>query len=155
MSYVPDAGLKRLIEHCQEDPDITALPLTTEEEAVGLALGAWLGGEKSVLLLQSSGVGNMVNALGTVRECRLPFLMIVAMRGEKGELNPWQVPMGQATPDVLEAMEVRVRRAETPDDLAPTVRSAVAEAYADDAAVAVLISQSLIGIKRFEEGEGP
>ncbi len=152
VSYVPDAGHKRLIELCQEDPSIRTIPLTTEEEAVGLALGAWLGRERSVLLLQSSGVGNMVNALGTVRECRLPFVMIAAMRGEEGELNPWQVPVGQATPTVLEAMGVRVRRAGEPGELAPTVRAALEEAYDVDAAVAVLISQSLIGIKPFEEG---
>jgi sulfopyruvate decarboxylase TPP-binding subunit len=128
-----------------------AVVLTTEQEAVGLALGAWLGGESSVLLLQSSGVGNLVNVLGTVRECRFPFVMIVTMRGEAGEFNPWQVPMGHATPQVLEAMGVRVRRVDRADEVAMQVRDALREAVQDDAAVAVLISQALIGIKSFEE----
>ncbi len=151
MSYVPDAGHKRLIELCRADSSMRTVSLTSEEEAVGLALGAWLGGASSVLLLQSSGVGNMVNVLGTVRECRLPFVMIVTMRGEAGEFNPWQVPMGRAAPQMLEAMGVRVRRVERANDVAAAVREALREAGEEDAAVAVLISQALIGIKSFEE----
>ncbi len=57
--------------------------------------GAWLGGVRGVLLMQSSGVGNCVNLLSLVQECRFPLLMIVTMRGEWGETNPWQVPMGR------------------------------------------------------------
>jgi sulfopyruvate decarboxylase alpha subunit len=151
VSYVPDAGHKRLIELCRADSSMRTVSLTSEEEAVGLALGAWLGGASSVLLLQSSGVGNMVNVLGTVRECRLPFVMIVTMRGEAGEFNPWQVPMGRAAPQMLEAMGVRVRRVERANDVAAAVREALREAGEEDAAVAVLISQALIGIKSFEE----
>ena len=87
-----------------------AVVLSTEEEGIGLAAGAWLGGERSVLLMQSSGVGNVVNVLGTVKECRFPLVTIVTMRGEEGEFNPWQVPMGQATRAVLEAMGTVVHR---------------------------------------------
>ena len=104
VGYVPDAGHKRLIELCQADKKMRAVVLTTEEEGIGLAAGAWLGGEKSVLLMQSSGVGNVINVLGMVRECRFPLVTLVTMRGEQGEFNPWQVPMGQAVRPVLEAM---------------------------------------------------
>lgn len=151
VSYVPDAGHKRLIELCHADSTMQVVPLTSEDEAVGLALGAWLGGQTSVLLLQSSGVGNMVNVLGTVRECRLPFIMIVAMRGETGEFNPWQVPVGHAVPQVLEAMGVRVRRTENAHEVAALVENAIREAQDEEAAVAVLLSQVLIGIKSFTE----
>ncbi len=151
VSYVPDAGHKRLIELCQEDRFLTAIPLTTEEEGIGLAMGAWLGGKKCVLLLQSSGVGNLVNALGAVTECRFPFLMVATMRGEDGEFNPWQVPMGRATPRVLEAMGVRVERVERAEEAGAAVAGAVDEAYEGDRIVAVLISQRLIGIKSFQE----
>lgn len=154
VSYVPDAGHKRLIELCQADAAMRAVPLTSEEESVGLALGAWLGGEICVLLLQSSGVGNLVNVLGTARECRLPFVMIVTMRGEAGEFNPWQVPMGGAVPRVLEAMGVLVRRVERAENVAARVGEALCEAREQDAAVAVLLSQALIGIKSFEEQRG-
>jgi sulfopyruvate decarboxylase alpha subunit len=147
VGYVPDAGHKRLIELCQADRAMRAVVLTTEEEGVGLAAGAWLGGEKSVLLMQSSGVGNLVNVLGTVQVCRFPLVMIVTMRGEEGEFNPWQVPMGRATPQILEAMGVSVHRATDGKEVAPLV----AEALKREQAVAVLISQAVIGIKSFQE----
>src|SRR5215204_5691130 len=90
VGYVPDAGHKRLIELCQADKSMRAVVLTTEEEGIGLAAGAWLGGQKSVLLMQSSGVGNVVNVLGMVQVCRFPLAIIVTMRGEQGEFNTWQ-----------------------------------------------------------------
>jgi len=151
VSYVPDAGHKRLIELCQNDESLTTVPLTTEEEGIGLAMGAWLGGEKSVLLLQSSGVGNLVNALGAVMECRFPLLMIVTMRGEKGEFNPWQVPMGTATPTVLKEMGVTVKRVEHADQVGGAVAAALEDGFRRDTPVALLISQSLLGIKSFQE----
>src|SRR5436305_12457 len=80
VGYVPDAGHKRLIELCQADRSMRAVPLTTEEEGIGLAAGAWLGGEKTVLLMQSSGVGNLVNALGMAQVCRV--VLVVTGDGE-------------------------------------------------------------------------
>src|SRR5438270_385382 len=106
VGYVPDAGHKRLIELCRADSAMRAVVLTTEEEGAGLAAGAWLGGEKSVLLMQSSGVGNVINVLGMLKTCRIPLLMIVTMRGEEGEVNSGQVPTGQATQRVLAAVGV-------------------------------------------------
>ena len=151
VGYVPDAGHKRLIELCQADKEMRAVVLTTEEEGIGLAAGAWLGGQKSVLLMQSSGVGNVVNVLGMVRECRFPLVTLVTMRGEQGEFNPWQVPMGQAVRPVLEAMGTVVQYAETADQVAPVVNAALRLAFGSYASVAVLISQRLIGIKSFQE----
>jgi sulfopyruvate decarboxylase alpha subunit len=151
VSYVPDAGHKRLIHLCQADESIRTIPLTTEEEGIGLAMGAWLGGEKSALLLQSSGVGNLINVLGGAQECRFPLVMIATMRGEYGEFNPWQVPMGRATPAVLKEMGVVVERVAEPAAVGPGVEAAFRLAYKSYAAVAVLISQSLIGIKSFQE----
>jgi len=151
VSYVPDAGHKRLIELCQADPSMRSVVLTTEEEGLGFATGAWLGGERAVLLMQSSGVGNVINVLGTIRECRIPLPMIITMRGEYGEFNPWQIPMGQATPAVLEAMGVIVQSALEPEAVAPAVEAALRLAFDGYAAVAVLISQRVIGIKSFQE----
>ena len=151
VGYVPDGGHKRLIELCQADKSMRAVVLTTEEEGIGLATGAWLGGERSVLLMQSSGVGNVVNVLGTIKECRFPLVTIVTMRGEEGEFNPWQVPMGQATRTVLEAMGTVVHRPGTAEEVAPTVNAALRLAYNSYASVAVLIPQRVIGIKSFQE----
>jgi len=151
VGYVPDAGHKRLIELCHADRSMRAVPLTTEEEGIGLAAGAWLGGERCALLMQSSGVGNIINALGTVKECRFPLPMLVTMRGEYGEFNPWQVPMGQATPAVLEAMGVVVQPVREAADIPAALDAALRLAYNSYVAVAVLISQRVIGIKSFQE----
>ena len=151
VGYVPDAGHKRLIELCQADASMRAVVLSTEEEGIGLATGAWLGGAKCVLLMQSSGVGNVINVLGMVKECRFPLVTLVTMRGHQGEFNPWQVPMGQATREVLEAMDTVVHEAATADDIAPSVNAALRLAYGSYASVAVLIAQRVIGIKSFQD----
>ena len=151
VGYVPDAGHKRLIELCQADQNMRAVVLSTEEEGIGLAAGAWLGGEKAVLLMQSSGVGNVINTIGMMKECRFPLVSLVTMRGQQGEFNPWQVPMGQATRGVLEAMGTIVQAADSAEEIAPTVNAALRLAYNSYASVAVLISQRVIGIKSFQE----
>src|SRR5579872_7129059 len=132
MAYVPDAGHAALIEFFHADADVTCNVLTTEEEGVAIAAGAWLGGQRSVLLMQSSGVGNCINMLSLPAIARFPLLMLVTMRGEWAEFNPWQVPMGQATQKSLEAIGIRVMRAETPEDLVETVQSAAMLAYEAD-----------------------
>src|SRR3954467_659654 len=147
VGYVPDAGHKRLIELCQADKSMRAVVLTTEEEGIGLAAGAWLGGRRGVLLMQSSGVGNTVNVLGLLKTCGFPLVMIVTMRGEAGEFNSWQVPMGEGTQAAFETMGVKVKRASSADEVAPLVASALK----DRQATAVLISQNGIGIKSFQE----
>ena len=151
VGYVPDAGHKRLIELCLADRELRSVVLSTEEEGIGLAAGAWLGGVRSALLMQSSGVGNCINALGMTRECRFPLLLLITMRGQFGEFNPWQVPMGQATPGALLAMGVVVHEANTAEEIAPTVNAAARLAYGSYQAVAVLIAQGVIGIKSFQD----
>ena len=113
MAYVPDAGHTALIELFHADPDVTCNVLTTEEEGIAIAAGAWLGGQRSVLLMQSSGVGNCINMLSLPVIMRAPLLMLVTMRGEWAEFNPWQVPMSQATEMSLNAVGVRTMRAQT------------------------------------------
>jgi len=151
VGYVPDAGHKRLIELCHADRKMRVVPLTTEEEAIGLAAGAWLGGKRSAILMQSSGAGNLINVLGMVKVCRFPLVMIVTMRGEAGEFNSWQVPMGESTGRVLEAMGVIVRRAEKEDEISSLVRNALHSCFRDGSAVAILIAQRVVGIKSFQE----
>ena len=151
VAYVPDAGHAKLIERCNATPGMTALSLSTEEEGVALLAGAWLGGQRGVLLMQSSGVGNCVNMLSLAKTCEFPLLMLVTMRGEAGEFNEWQVPMGQATQGHLELCGVQVRRAETAETVGDTVRAAADLAFDGDQAAAVLIAQQVIGVKSFQE----
>jgi len=151
LSYVPDAGHARLIGRAHPDPEMQAVVLTTEEEGVAMAAGAWLGGQRAVLLMQSSGVGNTINMLSLPQNCRMPFLALVTMRGEWGEFNPWQVPMGSATEAVLRAAGVHVHRADHADEVAEMVAAAAALAFDSAVSVAVLFSQRLIGAKVFEK----
>lgn len=147
--HLPDAGHARLIEACQSCDSTRTVVLTTEEEGVAMAAGAWLGGQRSVLLMQSSGVGNTINMLGLTRTLRFPFLTLVTMRGDWGEFNSWQYPMGRAAPKVLEAMGLLVYSVEAPDDVQRTVDAAARAAFNASQAVAVLLRQKLIGIKAF------
>ncbi len=150
IAYVPDAGHSRLIDLCTANPDMETTVLTTEEDGIALLSGAWLGGDRGVLLMQSSGVGNCVNMLSLLENCRMPFVSLITMRGEWGEFNPWQAPMGLATPDVLTRMNVQVHRVDEPDLAAPTLEAAIAQSYDGMLASAVLLSQRLIGRKDFE-----
>ena len=151
VSYVPDAGHSRLIELSHGDDAIHTTVLTTEEEGVALSAGAWLGGDRAVLLMQSSGVGNCVNMFSLAASCRLPFLTLVTMRGEWAEFNPWQIPMGKATSQAFEIMGVTVLRLERPEDAEEIVSAACSLAFESDQQVAVLISQRMLGRKKWTE----
>lgn len=149
VAYVPDGGHAVLIRMVQAEPGMRAIPLTTEEEGIAILAGAALGGQRGVLLMQSSGVGNCVNMLSLVKMGRLPFLTLVTMRGEWGEFNPWQVPMGTATPGAFALMDVHTLRADRPEEVGATVEAAARMVYEGGSAVAVLLSQRLIGAKVF------
>ena len=149
VAYVPDAGHARAIEAANADPIIKSVVLTTEEEGLGYLAGAWLGGERGALLLQSSGVGNCVNTLALQSCARFPLLMLVTMRGDWAEFNQWQNPMGQVTEDVLERMGVMTWRADKPEDIEKLVRGAATMAFDGDCACAVILGQRLIGEKEW------
>ena len=146
-SYVPDAGHKVVINCSLEDPAVHSVPLTTEEEGVAMLAGAHLGGARGVVLMQSSGVGNCVNMFSFVRNGQFPMLILVSIRGEFGENNPWQVPMGQAAQPILETCGFICLRIERPQDLTPTIEAACALVFKSGQAVAVLLSQRFIGVK--------
>jgi len=147
VGYVPDAGHARLIDRCRADADIYDVVLTTEEEGIALAAGAWLGGQRAVLLMQSSGLGNCINMLSLARTCRFPLLMLITMRGEWEEFNPWQVPMGSIVDPVLKLCEAEVYRVREPEEVAGIAERAVQQAFGDERIVAVVLSQQLIGRK--------
>ena len=150
VAYVPDSGHSELIKSCHADREMKTVVLTTEEEGVAMLAGAWLGGERGVLLMQSSGTGNCINMLGTIAECRFPLLTLVTMRGQWGEFNPWQVPMSQATVPSLTAIGVIVQPVDDASRVAETVEAAARLAFNTGRAVAVLISQRIVGAKQFK-----
>src|SRR3979490_768316 len=148
-AYVPDAGHRIVIARSLADPRAHCGALTTEEEGVALLAGADLGGARGVLLMQSSGTGNCINMLSLIKGGRFPFLSLVSMRGDFGEGNPWQFPMGQAVEPVLAAMGVICLRIERPEEVVPTVSAALTMVFQSGNAVAVLLTQNLLGAKQF------
>jgi sulfopyruvate decarboxylase alpha subunit len=149
VGYVPDAGHSRLIALCRDDPAIADVVLTTEEEGVGLVAGAALGGQRAALLMQSSGVGNCVNMFALLRNCGFPCVVLVTMRGEFGEFNPWQVPMGTIAADVLRLAGFLTYRIESAEAVEETVGAGCDMAFNGDLQVALLLSQRLIGPKQW------
>jgi hypothetical protein len=99
--------------------------------------------------MQSSGTGNCVNMLSRIKGGRFPFLTLVSMRGDFGEGNPWQFPMGQAVQPVLEAMGVICLRIGRPEEVVPSVSAALTMVFQSGQAVAVLLTQKLLGAKQF------
>ena len=148
-AYVPDAGHRILIDRSLADAGVHSVALTTEEEGVALLAGADLGGARGVLLMQSSGTGNCVNMLSLIKGGHFPFLALISMRGDFGEGNPWQFPMGQAVQPVLEAMGVICLRIDRPEEVGPTVGAALTMVFQSGRAVAVLLTQKLLGAKEF------
>jgi sulfopyruvate decarboxylase alpha subunit len=148
-SYVPDAGHRILIDRSLADPDVHSVALTTEEEGVALAAGAHLGGARSVLLMQSSGLGNCVNFMSMIKGGNFPFLTLISMRGDFGEGNPWQMGMGQAVRPVLDAMKFITVEATKPEEVVPTAIAAATMAFKSGQPVAMLLTQKLIGAKAF------
>ena len=148
-SYVPDAGHKLLIDRALLDDTIAAIPLTSEQEGIGIAAGAYLGGSKAVLLMQSSGVGNCINQLSLIKHGQFPFLTIISMRGEFGEGNPWQYAMGEAVIPSLESIGVKCLKIYNQDDVSKTIQSSLTMTFKAERSIAVLLSQKLLGSKKF------
>jgi sulfopyruvate decarboxylase TPP-binding subunit len=144
VGYVPDTGHARLISLCQEDNEITDVVLTTEAEGAGLVLGATLGGQRAALLMQSSGVGNCINTFSLLRNCAVPCVILVTMRGEFADFNPWQVPMGSITEPVLKLSGFLTYRVEREEDIEEVVAAGCSMAFGGNLQVAILLSQRMV-----------
>lgn len=149
VATIPDGGLTSLLKMVGSDKDMRLVTLSTEEEGIGVVTGQWLGGTRAMIAMQSSGVGNCINALGIPVTMRTPCLMLVTMRGQWGEFNPWQVPMGQATRTVLEAVGVRCFPVDRAEEIGEVFAAAADIAFNSTVSAAVLVSQRVIGAKGF------
>ena len=147
--FIPDAGNKRLIELAEAANETKAVLLTTEEEGIAVCAGAELVGQKGVLCMQSSGVGNIPNFLSFVKGGRFPLLMMVSMRGDYGEENPWQYPMGEAVQPILDAMGVLTFWVREPGDLEKAATAACNAVHKGGQAAALILSQKFLGAKAF------
>lgn len=148
-AYVPDAGNRALVDLADAHNDTRAVLLSSEQEGIALAAGADLVGARTAVCMQSSGVGNCPNMLSLVKGGGFPMLLIVTMRGDYGEMNPWQYPMGQAVGPVLEAMGVLTYRVDADADLEPAAQAAIDAAWRGGQGVALVLSQKFLGAKPF------
>src|SRR5262245_23484204 len=129
---------------CQEDNAITDVVLTSEAEGPGLVLGAALGGQRAALLMQSSGVGNCINTFSLLKNCAVPCVVLVTMRGEFNDFNPWQVPMGSITEPVLKQCGFLTYRVEREEDVGDIVESGCKMAFGGNMQVAILLAQRMV-----------
>ena len=123
--YVPDNPLSHVFRILRDDyRDVKTTIATREEEAFGIAAGLYLGGAKPTVMLQSSGLGNSLNALTSLLlPYQIPVLILISMRGDAGEWNAAQVPMGRAVAPICDAIGVPVSVAERPETTAAIVQS--------------------------------
>ncbi len=120
---VPCVNLSEILNRLDEDPEIIHVPVTREEEGIGICAGAYLGGKKPAILMQNSGLGNSVNALKSLTELyEFPLLMVMSHRGTEGESIVGQVPMGESTPRILEAMDFSFFKPQTPEEAYNDIR---------------------------------
>jgi len=151
VAYVPDAGHAALISACAEDNDMRAIALTTEEDGIAVLAGAWLGGARGVLLMQSSGVGNCINMLSLAETCRFPLALFVTMRGQWHEFNPWQNPMGQTTEKHLNVAGVQTLSAAAPEEVGTMAAATLDQAFTGGGRAALLLHQRLMPVKTFSD----
>jgi sulfopyruvate decarboxylase subunit alpha len=122
--YVPDNPLSHVLRILRERfPDVATTLATREEEAFGIAAGLYLGGARPTVMLQSSGLGNSLNALTSLLvPYQIPALIVISMRGDAGEWNDAQVPMGRAVRPICDAIGLPHATAETPESTEETIR---------------------------------
>jgi sulfopyruvate decarboxylase alpha subunit len=146
---VPDYIVSHILEHLWADAGCRVVTVTREEEGVGLLAGAWLAGRRGALLMQNSGLGNCVNALASLCVAsQIPLVLVISHRGDLGEFNPAQVPMGQATEAVLAALGIRTIRPATVAELDTQGDGLIKLAYTRSAPVAILLPAELTGGKQ-------
>lgn len=144
LPYLPDGVLAPLVSQAADRDEFTLVPLTREEEGVGIACGLWLAGVRCALVIQVSGLGNSLNAIGSLAMAqRIPLLMVVSERGGLGEIVSTQVPFGGAAKRVLEAMNITVVELTREEDVPAVVRGAATTAFVSRVPVAILLKSQL------------
>lgn len=137
---VPCVNLSKLINLVDEDPEITHIPVTREEEGIGICAGAYMGNSKTAILMQNSGLGNCINALKSLFELyEFPLIMIMSHRGTEGEGICGQIPMGKSTSKILEAMEFNYYKPETKEEAYENVKNSWIESEKDGKPVSILL----------------
>ena len=150
VTYVPDKILIPLIDGVRADPFFTPLCATREEEAVGICAGAWMGGMRSILMMQTSGFGNVPNALASLAVAyQIPLLLLISERGALGEFNIGQVWSSRVVAPVCAALGVPHHAIERLEDVAFILDRSIKQAVATQSPAALVLSPLLTGGKTF------
>jgi sulfopyruvate decarboxylase alpha subunit len=145
---VPDYIVSQVLEHLWADETCRVVTVTREEEGVGILSGAFLGGKRGALLMQNSGLGNCVNTLGSLNVAsQIPLVLVISHRGDLGEFNPAQVPMGQATTTILDALGIRSVMPRSIAELEAQADGLIKLAYTRSLPVAFVLPADLTGGK--------
>ena len=146
--FLPDTVMGRLLALAEQDSFFRLTGVHREEEAVGILAGLFMGGERGAMLVQSSGLGNSLNALASLAMAyRIPFPLLVSLRGELGEFNPAQLHMGQAVPRCLDALTIQHLTLSTEDGLETILTGALKTCYTAEEPFGILLSAQLTGWK--------
>jgi sulfopyruvate decarboxylase alpha subunit len=148
--YVPDRVFTPLIKALHADDYFTAFPCTREEEAIGIVTGAWMGGLRAAVVMQTSGFGTIPNALASlVVPSQIPALIFVSERGTLGEFNLGQAMVCRTMRPVLESLGIEHHTITRHDELAFIVDRSIKQAIATQAPVTFILSPLLTGGKVF------
>ena len=150
--YVPDRVLTMLIKNLHADPFFTTFPTAREEEAVGIVSGAWMGGRRGAVLMQTSGFATLPNVLASLPVAfQIPALMIVSERGTLGEFNYGQSLVCRTMRPVLDSLAMEHHTATRLDELEFIVDRSIKQAITTQAPVALILSPLLTGGKVFDK----
>lgn len=150
ITYVPDRVLTPLIKAVHGDSYFTAFATTREEEAVGIVTGAWMGGMRGAILMQTSGFATIPNVLASLAvPCQIPLIMFVSERGTLGEFNFGQTMVCRTMRPVLDSLAMEHHTVTRHDELEFTVDRSIKQAVATQAPVALILSPLLTGGKVF------
>ncbi|MCZ6843108.1 MAG: phosphonopyruvate decarboxylase [SAR324 cluster bacterium] len=149
INYVPDAKGEQILKVARKDEYFQILPLAREEEGIGVVCGQAIGGERGVVLMPTAGLGNSINALASLAiPYKFSLPMIIGVRGDLGEFNQAQIPMGQALPGILSALNIPMFRITRDDEVEKITEGALRVSYANESPVAILVTNELAGWKK-------
>jgi sulfopyruvate decarboxylase alpha subunit len=146
--FLPDTVMGRLLALAEDDPSFRLVGVHREEEAVGILTGLFLASQRGAMLVQSSGLGNALNALGSLAMAyHIPFPLLVSLRGELGEFNPAQLHMGRAVPGCLDALTIQHVTLHSENELETIVSGALKTCFTQEEPFGILLSAQLTGWK--------
>ncbi|HLQ34559.1 MAG TPA: decarboxylase [Chloroflexota bacterium] len=146
--FLPDTVMGRLLALAETDDAFRLVGVHREEEAVGVLTGLFLGGQRGAMLIQNTGLGNSLNALASLAMAyKIPFPLVISLRGELGEFNPAQLVMGRAVRGCLDALGIQHFTLSREDEVDVVIEGALKTCFTAQEPLAILLSAQMTGWK--------